>query len=433
MIKLKYLAVLLLMLLSFGIYAQNDCATAVNIPFDVYATCGDMAFTDIDLEGASPSSGTPTPSCGNFGASTNDVWYSFVVPAGTTELAFHAFNAPTPMPAFPPLIPGSPAMSLSMAVYSGSCGNLDLLECFSESSGILQNGEVRWEVINGFVPGETIYVRLWDANNEVAPFFFAASIITELPEASCDDPPSLSSSGCNILAPSGTIQAPHDCGWTSTDNVVFYSFVVSPDDDQPVEIEIEYGQCWGNESGGLIPTDPEIQFAIYEWNGVNCNGIGGSPLSDPPNNTTYVTCENGTETVTFSQNLPPGQYVLAMDGFSYEGGNSLCTFGIGASFIEDQLLVNINITNAICGEGGTATINVVSDCEGNPSFNWSDGLGNTQSVENIPPGDYSVTVSDGPNCQDTVINFTIADEGDIDVDITTSGDECTGPFSATAN
>ena len=55
-----------------------------------------------------------------------------------------------------------------------------------------------------------------------------------------------------------------------------------------------------NETGGLLPSNPEIQFAVYSWNGVNCNGIGGGPTSDPPNTTTYYGCENGVGTVVYS-------------------------------------------------------------------------------------------------------------------------------------
>jgi gliding motility-associated-like protein len=43
-----------------------------------------------------------------------------------------------------------------------------------------------------------------------------------------------------------------------------------------------------------------------------------------------------------------------------------------------------------------------------------------------------VTVTDDAPCGDTIIDFTIVDDGDITVDITTTGDVCSGPFSATA-
>ena len=83
-------------------------------------------------------------------------------------MAFHAFDAPTAMMAVPPLIPGAPACGPGMAVYRGSCGSLTLLDCFNASDGFMSNAEIRWEIISGLVPGETIYVRLWEEDNDVS-------------------------------------------------------------------------------------------------------------------------------------------------------------------------------------------------------------------------------------------------------------------------
>src|SRR5690554_3733243 len=255
-----------------NIFAQANCGAAVAIPLEVYGSCGDMFFTNVDFTAATTSTDAPAPTCGGFNTATEDMWYSFEVPAGVTELAFHAFNSPVPLPMV------SPACAPGMAVYRGTCGNLTLIDCFNADAGFMgiSNGEIRWEVLN-VTPGETIYVRLWEKTNNETSIFFAASVITSLPEADCNNPPELGTTGCNILAPSGTIQAPDDCGWTTTDNVVFYSFEVLATDPQPVVIEIEYGQCWANETLG----NPEIQFAVYSWNGTNCTGIGGGPTSDP--------------------------------------------------------------------------------------------------------------------------------------------------------
>ena len=101
----------------------------------------------------------------------------------------------------------SPACAPGMAVYRGTCGNLTLIDCFNADAGFMgiSNGEIRWEVLN-VTPGETIYVRLWEKTNNETSIFFAASVITSLPEADCNNPPELGTTGCNILAPSGTIK-----------------------------------------------------------------------------------------------------------------------------------------------------------------------------------------------------------------------------------
>ena len=416
-------------------YSQNNCATAVDIPVENYSTCGDMAMESIDFATATPSSTAPAPTCGNFSGTTNDLWYSYTVPAGVTEMSFHMFNSTN-------IIPFPNSSAPAMAIYRGNCAALVLLDCFEGTGGFMENAEIRWENVTGLVPGETIYMRVWDENNLAQEIFIAASVIDELPEADCANPPELGTGGCNILAPAGTIQAPKDCGWNSTDNVVFYSFEVLATDPQPVVLEIEYGQCWANDATGPIPVPAtiEIQFAVYSWNGVSCTNIGGSPVSDPPNNTgSYYGCANGTGTVVYTNNLPPGQYLLAMDGFSDMGGNSLCTFGIATSFTDpdpdpdpDELSVTLTTVDNGCGQAGSASITVNSSCSANPTINWS----TTQTgdnITNLTAGPYSVTVTDDAPCGDTVINFTIADNSNFAISLINIGDPCSSPITLTAN
>ncbi|MEA1874804.1 MAG: hypothetical protein U9N51_10320, partial [Bacteroidota bacterium] len=404
-------------------YAQDECTNAPDIPIELYSTCGEMALESIDLGTATPSSTTPVPSCGGFSSgSTNDLWYSFVVPAGINTMAFHAFNSDY-TPAFEN---GSPAC---MAVYRGSnCSSLEMLNCFDSNASFMENGEVRWEQVSGLVPGETIYIRAWAEDNQDQQFFIAASVRLDMDEDNCETAVEITTGGCNILSSPGPAQAPETCGWNSSDNTIFYHFTVNPEDDQPYTIEAENGECVSNEGS----TNPEIQLAIWSWDGSSCDNVGGSPSSDPPNNTgSYYGCANGTGTVVYSENLPPGEYILAMDGYSGLNGTSLCTFGFAAPFIDPALQVTLNTNGTVCGIGGSASITINSSCSGTPVVDWSTG-NSGMSLENIDPGNYTVTVTDETPCGDTVIDFTISDEGSINVDISTGGDICNGPFEATA-
>ena len=412
-----FLGFTVLFLLSItNLFSQDDCNSAVNLPVEMYSTCGQMALQSIDFNGATASTQAPDPTCGSFTSGTSiDLWYSFEVPAGTNTMAFHAFNSD--------VVPGIFGTSEpAMAIYRGTdCSSLTLLACFESNAGFMENGEIRWEQVSGLNPGETIYMRVWDQGNQDQQLFIAASVRLDMQEDDCDTPMELGTGGCNILSTGGDIAAPENCGWNTTDNSIFFYFTVEADDPQPYTITVEEGECWANSGG----ESPEIQFAVYEWNGSNCSGIGGS-------GSTYMGCANGTGTVTFSENLPAGDYVLAMDGYSMLSGNSLCLFGFDAPFVDpSDITINLNTTNESCGEMGTAAVTVITSCTGNPLIEWSTGeTGN--SISDLTAGNYSVTVTDGVDCDTVIENFTITADNNFSVDAYTNGEACDEYMSATA-
>jgi len=373
-----------------------------------------MALENVDLGAATASSQTPNPTCGGYSSSSKDMWYRVVVPAGINSLAFHAFNSNvTPM---------FSSSQPELAVYRGSnCTSLTLLGCFESTGGFMENKEIRWEQVSGLNPGETLYIRIWDKSNLSQKLFLAVSVRLDMEEDNCNTPMELSTGGCNILSTGGDISAPDNCGWNSTDNSIFFNFTVNADDPQPYTITVEEGECWANSG----TESPEIQFAVYQWNGSNCSGIGGS-------GSTYMGCANGTGTVVYSHNLAPGNYVLAMDGYSMLSGNSLCLFGFEAPFINPQdIIVNLNTTDQSCGELGTASITVTQSCTGNPLIQWSTS-GTGTSISNLTAGSYSVTITDGPDCDTVVENFVIGTNNNFSVDAYTTGDACDEVISATA-
>ncbi|NLA23837.1 MAG: hypothetical protein GX879_02620, partial [Bacteroidales bacterium] len=144
----KEILILLASLFAFSLsFAQTDCNNAIHIDFADYSTCGSLAMESIDLANASVSTTTPAPTCGSFSGSTQDLWYTITVPAGVNTLAFHMFNSSI-MPI--PIIGGT--SKPGMAIYRGTdCGNLALLDCFSESGSFFGHGEIRFEPISGLI------------------------------------------------------------------------------------------------------------------------------------------------------------------------------------------------------------------------------------------------------------------------------------------
>jgi hypothetical protein len=117
---------------------NNECTGATVLP--VNSACSYTLGTTV---GQSNSSTTPSPACANYTAGTSiDVWYSFV--ATNTNQTINT-NTGT-------ITDGG------MALYSGTCGALTLIQCDDDSS---PNGLMPMITRTDFIVGNTYYVRFW--------------------------------------------------------------------------------------------------------------------------------------------------------------------------------------------------------------------------------------------------------------------------------
>lgn len=106
--------------------------------------------------------GVPAPGCGGYAG--GDVWFTAVVPA-SGNLMFDTDTLPN---ASASNIGGNHLSDLGMAIYSGSCGSLSLLACDDDNSANGANPEIS---LSGRTPGETLYIRVWDKNNDEDGYF----------------------------------------------------------------------------------------------------------------------------------------------------------------------------------------------------------------------------------------------------------------------
>lgn len=294
-------------------HAQNNVDSAEHLYFENYGSCGDIVLTTVDLSEATASD-YMAPDCMQVDTSC-DMWYKFVVPENVSELSCHAYNSDIiPMPGSRgPSVPG-------LAVYDGSGADAPiLLECFSAvAEDSLLNAEIRWAAISGLTAGDTLYMRLWDQNNIAQKLFLAVSQRMDFPENYCETPAPLDEGICNILSEGTDLTAPEECGWSTVDNPAFYHFTVTEASPQPVSIWISNLTAFSLAE----ITQAELQMAVYAWNGTDCTNIGGSPQSNPPNvSGSYMGCGAGTEDISFGEMMTPGQYILAIDGYSSLEGN----------------------------------------------------------------------------------------------------------------
>ena len=121
--------------------ANDLCANAV--PLTVYNSLQTINGNNT----VATDSGETAPGCADYQG--GDIWYSVVVPADgnvTVETASVA---------------GSAVSDTGMAVYSGACGSLTLIEC-NDDIGASLFSKVE---VTGATPGDTLYVRVWEYGN----------------------------------------------------------------------------------------------------------------------------------------------------------------------------------------------------------------------------------------------------------------------------
>ncbi|WP_442787770.1 GEVED domain-containing protein [Flavobacterium suncheonense] len=121
--------------------ANDDCASAVVlIPGGVFNTNA-VVGTNV----AATNSNPPAPGCASF--SGGDVWYTVTVPASGNITIETNSNA------------GSPITDTGLAVYSGTCGSLTLVECDDDDSA---DGNFSMIALTGRTPGEVLYINTWE-------------------------------------------------------------------------------------------------------------------------------------------------------------------------------------------------------------------------------------------------------------------------------
>lgn len=122
--------------------ANDDPCNAIELtPAE---TCTYQTFTNANATPASGGAlpGIPAPGCASY--TGGDVWFRVTVPAGGALI----FDSQTGV-----ITDGG------MAIYSGTCDNLTLIECDDDDS---PNGLMPYINRTDLVPGSTVWVRFWE-------------------------------------------------------------------------------------------------------------------------------------------------------------------------------------------------------------------------------------------------------------------------------
>lgn len=127
------------------------------------AACSYTTFTNAN---AGASSGVPAPGCANYQG--GDVWFKVTVPSSGVVNIDTDEGVMT---------------DGGIAVYSGSCGSLTLIECDDDDS---QNGTMPAINLFGQTAGATLWVRVWErGNNNNGTFGICVTTIANAPPVNC--------------------------------------------------------------------------------------------------------------------------------------------------------------------------------------------------------------------------------------------------------
>ncbi len=121
--------------------SNDNCSTAIAITPST--TCNYTTYTNA---GATASAGVTAPGCANYIG--GDVWFSVLVPASGTLVIDSIEGIIT---------------DGGMAVYTGTCAGLTLLQCDDDSS---TNGLMPYMNLIGLTPGTTLWIRFWEYGND---------------------------------------------------------------------------------------------------------------------------------------------------------------------------------------------------------------------------------------------------------------------------
>lgn len=149
-------------------------------------------YTTYTNEFATAAPGVPAPGCAGY--TGGDVWFSVVVPASGSVMIDTQVGV---------ILDGG------MAVYTGTCSSLTLVECDDDDS---PNGAMPSILINQ-PPGTTVFIRVWEVgNNNPGTFGICAQEIalcgTPITNDYCESPAQLTQGPGNFSSTTSAIYSP---------------------------------------------------------------------------------------------------------------------------------------------------------------------------------------------------------------------------------
>ncbi len=365
---------------------NNDCISSTTL------TIGNACYAGENV--AADFSGI-APSCEVF--PTADVWFDFIAPAsGGVQLNTGADFVHT------------------LALYTGSCNNLEELQCWSSPQrcdGFIEMG--------GLTPGETYYLQLASAANtfgyiegnfclqvldyNATPTFEALTVSVEV---NCFD----QGQATLIITPSGGLgnyTLLGDVGGEVMTTGDEYLVIVQDENDCEIAVS-------GVVECGVLPCllDAELEVANISCHG-ETDGQAAVLLGNGEGPYTFLWSDGSISDNI--NNLPAGEYTVAVSDVN------ACTANLSFTVNEPGILVANTSAVGISAGGATDGSATAQPIGGTPPFNyWWSNNAMTATIEDVTAGIYSVTVTDANGCQ-SIESVVVSDPSctiSLDADIT---------------
>ncbi|MFZ1527422.1 MAG: gliding motility-associated C-terminal domain-containing protein [Ferruginibacter sp.] len=362
--------------------ANDDPCNAITVPYGY--SCSYQTFSNL---GACASSGVPAPGCANYQG--GDVWFKTTVPC-EGKLIFDSRTGT--------ITDGG------MAIYRGTCGALTLIECDDDDS---QNGAMPRIQRNDLVPGETIWVRMWEyGNDNNGTFGLCISVPPPPPPAaSCQTAQSFCTSATPFTVPNITGVPSTASGGVfgclgSIPNPTYYYLQIQNSGSITIRISQQ------TTAGVGI----DVDFIVWgPFNSLNatCTGISASNIVD---------CSYSTAAVEFADipNAVAGEfYLFLVTNFNGQAGTITYqqTGGTGSSNCNIVCSVNASNSGPVC-PGGSVNLFATDVTGGNYSWTGPNCFTSTQQnpttvTPPVFPGQYvyyvTVQAPNGTTCYDTTM------------------------------
>lgn len=211
------------------------------IPLNPNANCNYVTYTN---EYATAAPGVPAPGCAAYLG--GDVWFSVIVPASGNVLIDTQVGV---------------LLDCGMAVYTGTCSSLTLVECDDDDS---PNG-VMPSILISEPPGTQVFIRIWDlGNNNSGTFGICAQELPapcvgpNLPSALGAAPSTICSGSSSTVSWTGALNDATQwhiytgsCGGTQVGTSATNSFIVSPTVTTTYYVRGEDGAGCVDETTGI--------------------------------------------------------------------------------------------------------------------------------------------------------------------------------------